>query len=83
MVPTGHDRRDRQMRSSGVIIVIKRQQKFLAMLADRRGITAMEYAVVAGAILAVALVAFKALGISLATTIGAVSLSRSLSTGPG
>ena len=48
--------------------------KFLAMLGDRRGITAMEYAVVAGAILAVALVAFQALGTSLSTAIGGVTL---------
>ena len=45
-----------------------------ALASDRRGITAMEYAVVAGAILAVALVAFNALGTQLSSTIGAVSL---------
>jgi len=45
-----------------------------SMVADRRGITAMEYAVVAGAILAVALAAFQALGTQLTTTVGAVSL---------
>ena len=41
---------------------------------DERGITAMEYAVVAGAILAVALTAFTALGTSLSTTISGVTL---------
>ena len=45
-----------------------------ALVSDRRGITAMEYAVVAGAILAVALVAFQALGTSLSSTIEGVSL---------
>ncbi len=45
-----------------------------ALASDRRGITAMEYAVVAGAILAVALTAFSALGTQLSTTIGGVSL---------
>lgn len=45
-----------------------------ALVADRRGITAMEYAVVAGAILAVALTAFTALGTQLTTTIGGVTL---------
>ena len=44
------------------------------LVSDRRGITAMEYAVVAGAILAVALTAFTALGTSLTTTVGAVTL---------
>lgn len=45
-----------------------------ALASDRRGITAMEYAVVAGAILAVALTAFNALGTKLTTTVGAVTL---------
>ena len=45
-----------------------------ALASDRRGITAMEYAVVAGAILAVALTAFSALGTKLTSTVGAVSL---------
>jgi len=45
-----------------------------AFFRDERGITAMEYAVVAGAILAVALTAFTALGTSLTTTIGGVTL---------
>ena len=45
-----------------------------ALESDRRGITAMEYAVVAGAILAVALTAFNALGTKLTTTVGAVTL---------
>ena len=45
-----------------------------AIVSDRRGITAMEYAVVAGAILAVALTAFNALGTKLSTTVGGVSL---------
>ena len=45
-----------------------------ALVSDRRGITAMEYAVVAGAILAVALTAFTALGTSLSTTISGVTL---------
>jgi Flp pilus assembly pilin Flp len=45
-----------------------------ALVSDRRGITAMEYAVVAGAILAVALIAFSALGTKLTDTVGAVSL---------
>ena len=45
-----------------------------ALVSDRRGITAMEYAVVAGAILAVALTAFTALSGKLSTTVGAVSL---------
>ena len=45
-----------------------------ALASDRRGITAMEYAVVAGAILAVALTAFNALGTTLTTTVGAVTL---------
>ena len=44
------------------------------LIADRRGITAMEYAVVAGAILAVALTAFTALGTHLTTTITGVTL---------
>ena len=44
------------------------------LVSDRRGITAMEYAVVAGAILAVALTAFNALGTKLTTTVGAVTL---------
>ena len=44
------------------------------LVSDRRGITAMEYAVVAGAILAVALTAFNALGTSLSSTVGGVSL---------
>ena len=44
------------------------------MWTDRRGVTAVEYAVVAGAILAVALTAFTALGTSLTTTVGAVTL---------
>lgn len=41
---------------------------------DRRGITAMEYAVVAGAILAVALTAFTALGTKLTTVVDGVTL---------
>lgn len=41
---------------------------------DRRGITAMEYAVVAGAILAVALTAFTALGTKLTTIVDGVTL---------
>ena len=45
-----------------------------ALVSDRRGITAMEYAVVAGAILAVALTAFNALGTKLTTIVGAISL---------
>ena len=45
-----------------------------ALVSDRRGITAMEYAVVAGAILAVALTAFNALGTKLATIMGTVTL---------
>ena len=45
-----------------------------ALVSDRRGITAMEYAVVAGAILAVALTAFNALGTKLSTIMGTVSL---------
>ena len=45
-----------------------------ALASDRRGITAMEYAVVAGAILAVALTAFAALGTKLTDTIDGVSL---------
>jgi len=49
-------------------------QMIKAMVSDRRGITAMEYAVVAGAILAVALTAFNALGTKLTSTVGAVSL---------
>ncbi len=49
-------------------------QKFKTFVSDRRGITAMEYAVVAGAILAVALTAFNALGTKLTTLIGGVSL---------
>ena len=44
------------------------------LVSDRRGITAMEYAVVAGAILAVALTAFNALGTKLSTTVSGVSL---------
>ena len=44
------------------------------LIADRRGITAMEYAVVAGAILAVALTAFSALGGKLTTIVDAVTL---------
>ena len=49
-------------------------QTIKALASDRRGITAMEYAVVAGAILAVALTAFNALGTKLTTIVGAVSL---------
>ncbi len=45
-----------------------------ALASDRRGITAMEYAVVAGAILAVALTAFNALGTKLTTAVGGVTL---------
>jgi Flp pilus assembly pilin Flp len=45
-----------------------------ALASDRRGVTAMEYAVVAGAILGVALAAFKLLGSSLTSTMGAISL---------
>ena len=45
-----------------------------ALVSDRRGITAMEYAVVAGAILAVALTAFNALGTKLTTIVGSVTL---------
>ncbi len=49
-------------------------QSIRTFISDERGITAMEYAVVAGAILAVALTAFTALGTSLTTTVGAVTL---------
>ena len=49
-------------------------QTIKALASDRRGITAMEYAVVAGAILAVALTAFSALGTKLTGTVGGVSL---------
>ena len=49
-------------------------QTIKALASDRRGITAMEYAVVAGAILAVALTAFSALGTKLTSTVGGVSL---------
>lgn len=49
-------------------------QTIKALASDRRGITAMEYAVVAGAILAVALTAFNALGTKLTTIMGAVTL---------
>ena len=52
----------------------KLQEKFIVMLGDRRGITAMEYAVVAGAILAVALVAFQALGVTLSSEIDGITL---------
>ena len=45
-----------------------------ALASDRRGITAMEYAVVAGAILAAALTAFAALGTQLSNQIGGVTL---------
>jgi pilus assembly protein Flp/PilA len=45
-----------------------------ALVSDRRGITAMEYAVVAGAILAVALTAFTALGTKLNGVVTGVSL---------
>ncbi len=45
-----------------------------ALIADRRGITAMEYAVVAGAILAVALTSFNALGTKLTTIMGTITL---------
>ena len=45
-----------------------------ALASDRRGITAMEYAVVAGAILAVARTAFNALGTKLTTPIAGVTL---------
>ena len=45
-----------------------------ALASDRRGITAMEYAVVAGAILAVALTAFNALGTKLTTIVDGVTL---------
>ena len=51
--------------------IIKSIKTFMS---DERGITAMEYAVVAGAILAVALTAFNALGTSLSSTVGGVSL---------
>ena len=44
------------------------------LASDRRGITAMEYAVVAGAILAVALTAFNALGTKLTTIVDGVTL---------
>ncbi len=49
-------------------------QTIKALASDRRGITAMEYAVVAGAILAVALTAFNALGTKLTTLVGGVTL---------
>ncbi|MBC7638112.1 MAG: Flp family type IVb pilin [Acetobacteraceae bacterium] len=45
-----------------------------ALVSDRRGITAMEYAVVAGAILAVALTAFNALGTKLTSIMGTITL---------
>ena len=45
-----------------------------SLASDRRGITAMEYAVVAGAILAVALTAFNALGTKLTTIMTGVTL---------
>ena len=45
-----------------------------ALASDRRGITAMEYAVVAGAILAVALTAFNALGVKLTGIMGGITL---------
>ena len=44
------------------------------LVSDRRGITAMEYAVVAGAILAVALTAFNALGTKLTSIMGTITL---------
>lgn len=49
-------------------------QTIKALASDRRGITAMEYAVVAGAILAVALTAFNALGGKLTTIMGTITL---------
>ena len=45
-----------------------------SLASDRRGITAMEYAVVAGAMLAVALTAFNALGTKLTTIMTGVTL---------
>ena len=54
--------------------MINAYQTIKAIVSDRRGITAMEYAVVAGAILAVALTAFNALGTKLSTTVAGVSL---------
>ena len=49
-------------------------QMIKALASDRRGITAMEYAVVAGAILGVALVAFGALGTKLTNMMTTITL---------
>lgn len=43
-----------------------------ALHADRRGVTAVEYAVIAGVLVTVIAVAFKALGTGISTTLDAV-----------